>query len=49
MNYVCYSAAHRQGGKLFAATLQVCLNLNVLLRAATQAFMVLGFMFSASW
>uniref|UniRef100_A0A6S8M2Q5 ATP-binding cassette transporter n=1 Tax=Dunaliella tertiolecta TaxID=3047 RepID=A0A6S8M2Q5_DUNTE len=28
---------------------QVCLNLNVLLRAATQAAMVLGFMFSASW
>ncbi|KAF5832896.1 hypothetical protein DUNSADRAFT_11046 [Dunaliella salina] len=28
---------------------QVCLNLNVLLRAATQAAMVLGFMFAASW
>lgn len=31
------------------ARTQVCLNLNVLLRAATQASMVLGFMFYASW
>jgi ATP-binding cassette subfamily B (MDR/TAP) protein 9 len=28
---------------------QVCLNLNIMLRAATQAATVLGFMFSASW
>lgn len=28
---------------------QICLNLNVMLRSATQAAMVLGFMFSASW
>ena len=28
---------------------QICLNLNVALRSATQAVMVLGFMFTASW
>jgi ATP-binding cassette, subfamily B (MDR/TAP), member 9 len=28
---------------------QICLNLNVMLRSATQAAMVLGFMFTASW
>jgi len=28
---------------------QICLNLNVMLRSSTQAAMVLGFMFSASW
>ena len=28
---------------------QVCLNLNVMMRSATQAAMVLTFMFAASW